>query len=200
MAFPLHSRRVRPGRFVKGMYRPAGTLEIYYDECPVSPREFADPFGKMLCFSKRYNLGDRDDGAKEMHFDSWGDVEEFVRRERDAVVVLPLYLYDHSGVAMNTTGFLCPWDSGQNGVIYATREAIREAFGCKEPLPEHMIRAKEILIAEVKEYDDYLRGDVYLFELKDADGTVIESCGGFYGDSGIDAIVEETGFKGVDEE
>ena len=28
-------------------------------------------------------------------------------------IVQPLYLYDHGGITMNTTGFSCSWDSGQ---------------------------------------------------------------------------------------
>ena len=33
--------------------------------------------------------------------------------QMDGMVILPLYLYDHSGITMNTCGFSCPWDSGQ---------------------------------------------------------------------------------------
>lgn len=38
--------------------------------------------------------------------------------QMDGMVILPLYLYDHSGITMNTCGFSCPWDSGQVGWIY----------------------------------------------------------------------------------
>ena len=41
--------------------------------------------------------------------------------------ILPLYLYDHSGLSMNTSGFSCPWDSGQVGWIYCNNEkALRQ--------------------------------------------------------------------------
>ena len=40
--------------------------------------------------------------------------------QMDGMVILPLYLYDHSGITMNTCGFSCPWDSGQVGWIYAS--------------------------------------------------------------------------------
>ena len=42
-------------------------------------------------------------------------------------VILSLYLYDHSGITMNTTGFSCPWDSGQVGWIYADADCIKKA-------------------------------------------------------------------------
>ncbi len=199
MAHPLHSRRVRPGRYVKGKCQQEETLEIYYDEYPENPREQYDPLGKMLCFSQRYILGDEHD-LHTYGFESWDALEDYLRREDGAIVTLPLYLYDHSGLAMNTTGYACPWDSGRVGVVYATREAVCEAFGCKEPSPEDLVRAKRILVAEVQEYDDYLRGDVYWFKLMDADGNEIDCCHGFYGESGIEAILEETGFEGVEAE
>ena len=44
-------------------------------------------------------------------------------------VLLPLYLYDHSGITMNTGGFSCPWDSGQVGWIFADGNAIRREYG-----------------------------------------------------------------------
>ena len=44
--------------------------------------------------------------------------------QMDGMVILPLYLYDHSGITMNTCGFSCPWDSGQVGWIYADKAMI----------------------------------------------------------------------------
>ena len=46
-------------------------------------------------------------------------------------VVLPVYMYDHSGITINTTGFSCPWDSGMVGIIYVSKEKIREKFNIK---------------------------------------------------------------------
>jgi hypothetical protein len=34
-------------------------------------------------------------------------------------------------------------------------------------------------------FDQYLRGEVYRFTVKDEDGNIIDSCGGYYGDEGI---------------
>ena len=48
-------------------------------------------------------------------------------------VILPLYLYDHSGITMNTTGFSCPWDSGQVGWIYADADCIKKEYGKVTP-------------------------------------------------------------------
>ena len=63
-------------------------------------------------------------------------------------LMLPLYLYDHSGITMNTTGFSCPWDSGQVGWIYASKEdALREFGGSMPPkkMPSGSLAANPLL-------------------------------------------------------
>jgi len=91
-------------------------------------------------------------------------------------VILPLYLYDHSGLTMNTVGYSCPWDSGQVGWIYATYDDIRNEYGSLD-----IARAENMLRAEVEEYDYYLTGQCYGFKLYEGDNE-IESIWGFYGD------------------
>jgi hypothetical protein len=93
-------------------------------------------------------------------------------------VMLPLYLYDHSGITMNTGGFSCPWDSGQVGWIYADSEAIKGNYG--EVTPETLVKAEKLLNAEVEEYDHYLTGQCYGFKLFKEDSE-IDSCWGFLG-------------------
>ena len=76
-------------------------------------------------------------------------------------VMLPLYLYDHSGITMNTRGFSCPWDSGMVGWIYADYDMIKKEYG--EVTPETLEKARDLLESEVKEYDYYLTGQCYGF-------------------------------------
>lgn len=97
-------------------------------------------------------------------------------------VVLPLYLYDHSGITISTGRFSCPWDSGQVGFIYMTKAEIDEHFdGDAE-------KAKACLQSEVEEYDQYLTGDVYGCVIEDDNGDNIESCWGFFG---LEYAIEE---------
>lgn len=106
-------------------------LSIYFDSCPTNPREW-DNLGTMVCGHRRYDLGDEQ--AQNIGlYNSW---DEWLENEiikpnggEENVVYLPLYLYDHGGITMNTTGFSCPWDSGQVGWIYATKDRFREETG-----------------------------------------------------------------------
>ena len=106
------------------------------------------------------------------------ELQELVQ-EMDGMVILPLYLYDHSGITMNTTGFSCPWDSGQVGWIYAHEETIKKEYG--NVTPETLKKTETLLQSEVKEYDYYLTGQCYGYQLFKADEE-IDSCWGFLGD------------------
>lgn len=147
------------------------TLRIYEDDCSESPREW-DNLGIMACSHPRYNLGDPDVSP--------ADIPD------DALLVLPLYLYDHSGITMNTTGFSCQWDSGQVGYIYTTKDKLNECYGDAVTIDSlDMDKLKKQLVQEVATYDEYLRGNIYGYSLE-SDGELIDSCMGFYGTNWLD--------------
>jgi len=87
---------------------------------------------------------------------------------------------------MNTSGFSCPWDSGQVGFIYVERKDMLEEFGKKRMSEQLREKAEEILRSEVEEYDNFLKGDVFYITVDRNDperGEVeeLDSCGGFIG-------------------
>jgi len=146
------------------------TIEIHTDEYPESPRDW-DNFGTMICFHSRYALGDKHDM----------DIDELTALvARADVYSLPLYLSYHSGLAMNTTGFSCPWDSGQIGYTYVTREKVLSEFGVDVVDTKLLEKIYTYLRAEVATYDAYLRGDVYGYTILDSDGETVHSCYGYY--------------------
>jgi hypothetical protein len=87
---------------------------------------------------------------------------------------LNLYLYDHSGLRMNTCGFSCPWDSGQVGIIAIAKEKVRQEYGWKKLTKARQAKILEYLDNEVKEYDQYLSGDVHGFILYEVPDHIIE--------------------------
>jgi hypothetical protein len=127
----------------------------------------------MVCFHGRYNLGDKTD-LKPEQFSGWDELEEHLKEECKATHILPLFLYEHGNITMNTSGFHCPWDSGQVGFIYATEETIKESGVNPEGVDKW-------LQEEVKIYDQYLCGDVYGYIIEDTEGNHVDSCWGFYG-------------------
>ncbi|MEW6770135.1 MAG: hypothetical protein AB1330_01900 [Bacillota bacterium] len=196
-------------------------LRVYVDDFPEDPRSW-DNLGTMVCWHKRYRLGDKhnfstvrdfleslvydlmederfilnclNDGESVDHIIEEMSDEELWEIINKHAVVLPLYLYDHGGLCMNTTGFACPWDSGQVGWIYVTHKRIKEEFiGAELDEISEATRKKseEILKEEVRVYSDYINGSVYGFRLVKVakcekcggeSEEEIDSCWGFYGD------------------
>ena len=160
--------------------------------CEVNP-DFEERVGYLECevWTRYYDMlvsAGRDDA-----FETAGRaVQERVDEEAGRIVeanyvVLPLYLYDHSGITMSTGRFSCMWDSGQVGIIVCDKDTIEKEFaGCTD-------KAEHALVSEVELYDDYLTGNVWGFiaeerEVEDGadldddeDWIETDSCWGFYG-------------------
>lgn len=174
------------------------------DEPGESPREW-DNLGVMVCWHRNYNLGDftdRRNHGKEGYFfcDPSDFLEWYKENKKDVTVILPLFLYDHSGISMSVGRnypYNDPWDSGQVGFIFAPREAVLKEYSVKRVSAAIRAKVEKILLQEVETYDQYLRGDVYgyqLFRIDNPDefdpdnddpvdyGEEIDSCWGYYGD------------------
>jgi hypothetical protein len=166
--------------------------EVVYDADNESPREWGN-LGTIVCWhNRRHFLGDvqPDCSAIEYLYGLMNDREFESKRyylpDLDVIgednilkyfekhfVFLSLCFYDHGGIAMSTSTFSCPWDSGRVGFIYVERDS-DEVAGMTEQ------KIIDALKQEVKIYDTYLRGEVLCVDIKDRYGEVINSCGGFY--------------------
>jgi hypothetical protein len=187
----------------------------------------------MVAWHSRYNLGDLQPASNpgewrrelaceycprlETIIENWltgftfldyESVDEHIDSMVDAVlekncVILPLFLYDHSGLSMNTKGFSCKWDSGQVGYVYCDIESARKHFAYEDSdgwdtesccggsgkVGNFTIREKteQILVVEVETYSQFLGGDVYGFIVEESpdeegdDWDHVDSCWGFFG-------------------
>lgn len=165
------------------------TIKIIHDPDPESPRDY-DNLGTMTCWHGRYRLGDTHDHDDprdllidliEVSSDTNLSMNDLFARAVKRAVILPLYLYDHSGITMNTAGFHCPWDSGQVGYIYVTLEDIRKDYGVTRVSKNLRTKIANHLRQEVNTYDHYLTGNCYGFVVE-KDDEEVESCWGFLGD------------------
>jgi len=153
-------------------------LEQYTEHA--DPREWTN-VGVMVCGHRSYELGDVQ--VSEGAVDDYVTVRNYLIAEHDALAetIMPLYLFDHSGLSMRTdpSGFRAAdsagWDWGLVGFTFATPATIAE---CGTP-PELV---REALVQEVETYDAFLRGEVFAYLIEDADGTVLDSCGGYVGE------------------
>lgn len=136
-------------------------ISIDYDWDPVNPREWSN-FGTMVCFHNKYTLGDKHD-LESPDYSSWAEVRDAIEVDEGALVILPLYLYDHSGISMSvgaSRGQHAAWDSGQVGFIYCT-DGDMVANGIKD-----LDQAEALLRGEVETYNQFLTGQVYTYRIE----------------------------------
>lgn len=176
------------------------TIKIYHDTDAESPRQWSN-LGTLICWHRRYRLGDSHqfDGPEAFLRDRAGvsdqsdlSMDQLRGRAESKSVLLPVFLYDHSGLAMNTIGFHCPWDSGQVGYVYVTLEAVRTEFGVKRVTKALREKAEDILRGEIVTYDAYLGGRVYGYVIEH-DGEEVDACWGFVGDYETGCLPEARG-------
>jgi hypothetical protein len=154
-------------------------LKVLHDSSADSPREW-DNLGTMVCFHNRYDLGDNHNYNSD-DYNNWEEMKKAIEKEENTAVILPLYLYDHSGISISTGAFSCRWDSGQIGFIFISKEKALQEFGGKIVTAKLKERLVGILEGEVETYDQYVRGEVYGFQIVDEDDNHIDSGYGFYG-------------------
>lgn len=186
--------KTREAEYTENGERYRVTIWREEDSSFADPREY-DNNGRMACWHRRYDLGD------EQPLEDPAEWLDTVTAESKAAgfdpVVLPVYLYDHSGITISTGAFSCPWDSRQLGWIVATAETLESGGHDLTKLDREQIA--EWLRGEVNYYDTWLRGEVYGYTIEkqgepcncncprcDHAGQweTVDSCGGFITDGG----------------
>jgi hypothetical protein len=109
---------------------------------------------------------------------------DYFKRERKARVVLPVCVYEHSGMTMyvgakgdypfDSAG----WDTSFVGFIFDTPEGVEQCIG--KNVSDEAIESA--LISEVKVYASYLEGDITYWSVSDDESEFYDGCGGFVGD------------------
>lgn len=150
------------------------TINIVRDIDPENPREW-DNIGTIVCWHRRYRLGDPHKFSNPDEFNEW-------IREQGQMIVLPVFLYDHSGLAIQCEPFSCPWDSGQVGYIYCSIKKAKKEFGGTSE--ELIVKAESWLRSEVEIYNNFLQGNVVGWTAVNSNGVEWDSCGGYYPDCG----------------
>ena len=145
--------------------------DINYTDCNLT---------KMVCFHRRYNLGDEHNYDKENVL-NWKELKQLLHREENICIIEPLYMFDHSGQSISTTPFSCEWDSGQVGYVFITKGMLYKHFNVKRISKKLKARAWKYLENEVETYNQYIEGDVYNVVIKDEEDCIVDSCCGYYG-------------------
>jgi hypothetical protein len=159
------------------------TCTIDYEEYAEDPREW-DNLGTMVLNHNRYNLPNEVD-IQFRDYDSWDEVKDYIAKELDGVVILPVQMYDHSRVSIYVGNTADKWDGGQAGFIYVTRAQIQKEYSCKNITQKIRDQVSCRLVNEVETYSQYMEGEVYQFSVRDAQGNELNACGGYYGEKSL---------------
>jgi hypothetical protein len=192
------------------------TVKLVHDDDSqyANPREDSN-LGVMFCEYPRYTLGDEDAPDPRGHevecdcFDASDEpdpecakcegtgtrelsIVDYLKAEHGARVILPLFVYEHSGITMSAgqrldtgadnfrstgrfVGDSAGWDTSSVGVIFDTAETRKEC--CLEDWDDE--RIAEALKSEVELYAAYLEGHVYGYVISADDDDNLDSCWGF---------------------
>lgn len=152
------------------------TINIHYDENAENPRDWQDCLTTIVAFAPRHGgaMFDKHQYCRG-DFDSLDQVKKHLEENLSPLIIKPLFLYDHGSQSVSTKPFGDRWDSGQIGFVLITREN-QAKMGVNDD------NLESALEAEIGELDSYLQGQVFGYEILDADGDIVESCWGFIGE------------------
>lgn len=174
-------------------------LKIVWDECPENPRTGSN-LGTFVMFEKWRCLSD------DNPFDS---VEELIKEvcKSDKYIWRGVKRYDHPRTDdyVMINGRLSGWDVCTCGIIYVSKEDVREIYNVKKIMPNLKERIYKEFDRELEIYSNYVNGRAYGCELYDLDGEVVDTCYGFYSkedavdffDYNVDDLVEAKEIKEV---
>ncbi len=173
-------------------YKHAGlTVEIHADDSPESPREW-DNAGKLVIYGGGNYISLNELGGTyfpTQDYSGWDELDKKVCECYPGCELLPVFRYEHSGVAYNTTGFALydsvGWDWARVGFILCERDTMIREWGKKLATRKVREQARACLNAEVETYSQWANGEVYGYIIKDENGhdmdELADSCWGFYG-------------------
>jgi hypothetical protein len=160
-------------------------LKIEQDTDPMNPRKDWDNITTMICLGKYSYLGDKHD-YKMNNFDSWDELKKQIESDNKVLMIKPLYVYDHGGITISTSPFNDRFDTSSIGWVFISEKQLNAM--CGEEFERNEERLNSIMDSEVKNYDEYLTGNVYqytIYEIETCDKghehkSVVESCGSYY--------------------
>lgn len=153
------------------------SIKIYYDEDYETPAQWDNPDAFLCSDYRGLRVNSGSISAEECR-QAIASGKYFL----NGFYIFPVCVYDHSGIALSL-GARRGWDYS-NGWSFVCVRRYKGWSWSKS-------KAEKIAEDWVDTWNMCLSGEVYGFEAEDANGGLIDSCWGFYGDSGIeDAICQ----------
>lgn len=142
---------------------------------------------------------DSDCDNPECYFGQIDNLELWLRQDYDAYLIVPVYAYEHGLIQYQaSTGgnpYSCEWDSGQIGVAVMDRKTLEHEWPEQTTIEgetfDRVQMALKCLDGELIDYTDWANGHVYQWTVEDANGEILESCGGIFGYDDAETMCQE---------
>lgn len=207
-----HTINIIPDEIVdnpREFYDHLGTLKCFHSRYALSddgynddnPEDFLRSLAEEIsqdCEDTIYELEDGDEWGRL--YEKYGydkavqiseeQIQKIIEQTiEDEYIILDVYMYDHSGIILNTDGFSCHWDSSKIGFIYVSKDDVEKKYGKIDD--ETIELVKRILKSEIQEFSDYVSGNVYGYTIDNPDGNETDfSCWGFFGDWETSGLID----------
>ena len=139
------------------------TIVLDQDEYCESPNEWEDNELFLLAKHREFDVSRKEfdideifDNIEETNIWEWGEYKLF-----------PLFAYIHSGISLSTSR-VCQWDSSLVGLIFVSKE-----FETNEQ--------DRLVNSLLSNWNTYLMGDVWRYEILSKNGEQIDALSGIYG-------------------
>jgi hypothetical protein len=140
------------------------TIKICQDMEMPHPRLDFDNTSKMICFSRKFYIGDKHD------FKTPDEALEWLEANSDDIWYWNIYLMNHGGLVLSITSFKDRWDSGHIGWAYILRKDVQNEDAAIATIQN-----------EIQMYNHYLSGSVYGYKIN-SDLIIENNQWGYYGD------------------
>jgi hypothetical protein len=158
-------------------------IKVVQDEQPDSPDEWGNEDAFIVYDHRQFSVTRKGFDPREI----FEHIERTKKYFYDGYHVFPLYAYIHSGVALSVGDHNFPdarWDVSMTGWVLVQKT---------KGWTWRRAKALEVAKAITEEWNQYLSGDVYgykVYDMGDAEadeededeGTMVDSCWGYYGE------------------
>ena len=158
-------------------------LKIYHDDDAQSPRTWSN-LGYFITVDSKYESPDKNPELKSIVQEASEDannvdehmenIKTMVKEQmgEEVLAIYPVVKYEHGGVSYSL-GQQHGFDYSNNGFYIVTDESQKEIGVSPE-------RFEDVIEGELEDYNKWVNGELYRFELYDENGNIKDSIGGFY--------------------
>lgn len=170
------------------------SIKVVTDNTLENPRLDCSNLGTLICFGRRVSFGDMSHNFQPyeflmhllerhsfengetldsflLHTDEQKTVCAIMKELKKDHILVPVFLYQHSGDILSSCPFGDKWDSAQIGWIYTNKPAVFDRYGSWSD--ETIQKARAALEDELRTYNAFINNECYRGTISTGLGKII---------------------------